>query len=75
MNNRSSWKSAFNAAVKKTKFPIFLKIAGYIILFGLVSKSLEFFGYSDHFLMSLITLSAVLFLAKFCFVLIQEKNK
>lgn len=74
MGDFSSWMVAFNATVKKTKFPILFIIFGYFILISLAQNVLEYFGYSHGWMSILLAISLVQ-LFKFCFVLVQEKNK
>lgn len=71
-NSKVSWKQAFFATVKKTKFPIFLKIIGYVILFILAGQVLKYLNYEPDFLTTLITFSVLLFVAQFSFILMQE---
>ncbi len=71
----ASWKRAFFATIKQTKLPIFLRIAGYVVLFILVDQILKYFNYEPDFLATLIVVSILLFVVRFGFTLIQEKNK
>ncbi len=71
----NSWKSAFQATIKQTKLPFLFKIIGYLIVFVLSGQILKFLGYPEDFLINLILATMLIFLARFCFTLIQEKNK
>ncbi len=70
-----NWKQAFLNTVKSTEVSVFVTIVGYIVLFELIGKVIQFFGLQDNFLTTLIIIALVIFIVRFSSALIQEKNK